>query len=29
MVQKMIEISQLDKVLHITNELNQAEEMMN
>ncbi len=28
MVQKMIEISQLDKVLHITNEINQAEEMM-
>ena len=28
MVKKMIEISQLDKVLHITNEINQAEEMM-
>lgn len=28
MVKKMIEISQLDKVLHITNEINQAEDMM-
>jgi hypothetical protein len=29
MVMKLIEISQPDKVLHITHELNQAEEMIN